>query len=523
MKTLTHVASDNAYASLEKSIAQRIASLKGPLFTTDAADLWKVYLDNLPSDRQHYNCTCCRRFIEKYGTLAAHDRDGQSRTSLWEVIPDPFFAESLALMHIRVMDARITGVFINDAAVWGTPQTGPWSHLSGTASLPVQGTRLKTAHQIAAEKSQDYGILSHTLADFSLDAVKQAVRVLEADALDRSEKTLGVAKWLLDLHERTVGKDRRTRERILWHAVATAPPGFCHVRSTMISTLLEDIIAGLPYETIARRWAQKMHPLQYQRPTAPPSEGAIARANEIVSKLEAEGSLARRFARLEEVDAYWKPKEVTPTKEDKPTGGVFDHLRQQRQTIKPLELPASKMTWQRFAREVLPDAHTIELQTPAHGAYFGMVSAVNPEAPPILQWDFPDRRNPVSWFFFHGGSSAATWSLVSGAWVKVNAICHKPPMWFGKEQMFAHQGEAAFLVLEGCKLRERTSHGGFFPECLKSEFHEIRSVMEAYARRAEVVGAGEGTANGYALQKGQEYGVVLRVNGADLYRIDRWE
>ncbi len=56
------------------------------------------------------------------------------------------------------------------------------------------------------------------------------------------------------------------------------------------------------------------------------------------------------------------------------------------------------MTWEKFARTVLPDAETIELYVPAEAApYVAMVTAANPQAPPILQWDRAERRNPVSW------------------------------------------------------------------------------------------------------------------------------
>lgn len=524
MKTVSATTSDPDYRTLEFLVRERVASLTGPLFTTNAKDLWGVYLGNITEDRQHYSCNACRRFIERFGGLATITLDGGLRSALWQLKVPDFFAESVASMEGVVKSASVTGVFVNDQATWGLPEAGGWTHLSGSPNLPIQGTRLKTAPQIAAEKVQDFGILKHGLACYPVEAVRQAVRVLKADALDRSEKTLGVAEWLLDLHYLLEGLRGRSRDNVVWLAVATAPPGFCHVRSTMISTLLDDIVLGLPYEEIARRWADKMHPLKYQRPTAQPSDGAIKRANEVVDKLNADGALERRFARLEEVVAFWKPAEATGDAEGlgKPKGGTFDHLRKRSAGVKELELPAVKMTWTRFSAEVLPKARSLEVKAPGHGAYYGMVTAANADSAPILQWDSLEQRNPVSWFFYHRGSMALTWGLVAGDWTKVNAICHKPPHWHGTDK-FRHENQAAFLVLEGAKLTGRVAYGGFFPECLRSEFHEVRKVLEAYANESVVAGADEGTANGYALQKGQEYHVTLRVNAKDLYLIDRWE
>jgi hypothetical protein len=388
-----------------------------------------------------------------------------------------------------------------------------------------------------AEKLQDYITLKRGLADYSLEAAVQAVRVLEADAVDRSEKTLGLAQWLLKLHQTIAEKRGSVRDNLIWSAVATAPPGWCHIRSTMISTLLDDIVAGIPFESIQRRWNEKMHPLQYQRPSTV-KDGNLEQANRIVAKLQSEGALQRRYARLEEVTALWRPKpsEMESSKvkfEDCPTcllrnkvialvdpglcplcgskyGQVgkitaikpFDHLKA-RSAVKPVELPPRQMNWQRFRDEVLPGAVSLEVQI-GYGnlPFFGMVTAANAESPPILQWDglaaqAPDPlpRNPVSWYFYNGGSAASQWGLAFG-WIKVNAICLKPCHW---QREFPHQGGGIFFVLEGARDQRMGQGIALFPEMLRSEYHEIRHAVEAFSRSAELTGREEASANGICL------------------------
>jgi hypothetical protein len=520
MKTLVHVSSDLAYYNFETAITKRISTpVNGPIFTTNAVGMWDAYLDNLPSDRQHYNCKNCERFITKYGGLVTMTPEGFVVPLLWHRDDFPiWFSASVAEMWAIVKSAKVTGVLVNDEKVWGNPKTGEWTHLSGCPATVYEG-KLKTAHQIMADKLQDFGILKHGLADFKIEVAQQAVRVLEADALDRSEKTLGVAKWFLALHEKLRDVKGSRRDNIIWLAVATAPVGWCHVRSSMISTLLDDLVQGLGYEEIAARWAKKMHPLAYMRPTAPASDGAIAQANKIIAKMEGEGSLARRFAKLDEVTAFWRPQ-ADPAKEaPKPQGGVFDHLKTKQNPCAEIQLPAQTLTWVRFLNEVLDKAFKIEFLAPAYGAYFGLVTAVNLDAPPLLQWD-TDPRNPVSWFFFHGGSACSKWNLEPG-WVNVNAMCAKPCHWHHPEK-FTKDGEAIFMVLEGCHLRVEQPGGNFFPESLRQEYHEIRRVMEHYSNKAVIAGHLEGTANGFALQKGDTFNAQVRVNGKDLYKIDRW-
>jgi len=516
------VDSDHDYAALEKLIAQRVASLSGPLFTTNATGLFEAYLEGiLERERQHYTCRCCWRFIENYGGLVSIAADGTLRTEMCGMLGVPdFFRESLSDMQIKVLKAKVTGVFINGDKEWGVASNvaglgskyvgQTWTHLHGTPAT-VFSSPLKTAEQVMAEKLQDYITLRKGLEDYSLDAAVQGVRVLEADAVDRSEKTLGVAQWLLKLHQTIEGKRGAVRDNLIWLAVAGAPPGWCHIRSTMISTLLDDVVQGLPFDAIKRRWNEKMHPLQYQRPTTV-KEGNIEQANKIVAKLQSEGALQRRFARLEDIVPLWTPKPLQPAP-TKRQGGAFDHLKAKGGTVKAVELPAKRMSWHEFQASVLPTASEIEVDVPYSGEFFGMVTAVNPDAAPILQWDgLPGcARNPVSHYFYVNGSTAAQWGLAPGR-VKVNAICLKPPFWQQPEK-FAHQGKGVFFVLDGARDTRHEQGGCFFPESLRTEYHKIRSAMEAYAQSAKIEGRDEGTANGIALDERQSLAVRVKSAG----------
>jgi hypothetical protein len=495
------IESDHDYAAFEEYTAERVTRALGPLFETDAAGLWEAYLAGIPAEsRQHYTCHACRRFIQRFGGLVKISDDGKISPLIFEANTVPeFFDESVAAMDRIIRGAKVTGVFLSSDKVWGTPKTGEWTHLAGI-SPEVFGSPLKTAFQAAAEKREDYATLCRGLAEIPMEAVVQAVRVLEADAVDRSEKTLGVAQWLLALHKTIDGIKGPRRSNIIWRAVATAPPGWCHIRSTMIATLLDDVVAGLPFEEINRRWNAKMHPLQYQRPTAV-KEGTLRQANEVVAKLGSEGALQRRFAKLSDIlSPLWTPIPIAPF--EKPKGGAFDHLMESKRGVKEVELPAKTISWEKF-QPLLLSAHEMTLRIPSGtGSFYGLVTAANPEAPPILQWDGLEGlpRNPASWYFYHGGSPAHHWSLTAGAWVPVLAVCLKPCYWQQPDK-FTHQGTGVFFVLQGAKDVRHVTGGGFFPESLKSEYHGIRSAMEAHAQGAAIAGREEGDANGICLSE----------------------
>lgn len=540
--TAVRIETDSDYAAFERLVAERGAAIEGPLFTTDAEGLWEAYLAGIPeAQRQHYNCNCCRRFIERYGGLVAINEDAENVPLMWDgELANPFGRVNI-LLWAKVRKARVTGVFLSAEPVWGTPSNVPgppskyegvrWTHLS-CANKNVVSEKVKTAEQQMAEKREEHHMLCRGLAEYPLEAIVQAVRVLEADAVDRSEKALGCAKWLLELHQRIEGVKGRQRDNLVWLAVATAPPGWCHVKSTMISTLLDDVVAELPYESIRRRWAEKMHPLQYQRPTTL-HEGTVKQANELMEKLGATAALPRRFAKLNDLIALMERWEApvgeqgepvcvdtgvrpfiwheTVQVEDRTTevksGGAFDHLLKSKTRIKEVQLPPAKIAWEKF-RELLPTARRIECYFGAgRQAFYGLVTAVDPTAPNLLQWD-----NPVSWYHYIHGSTPDTWSLEANSWVPVTAVFLPPHQWQAPER-FSHFGMAVMFALEGCRDHGHKAGGGMFPECLKTEYHGVRQVIEAHMQGAAIAGKEDGDANGITLGKNDN--LKLRVDGRE--------
>lgn len=497
------------------------------LFTTDADGLFDAYLSAIPegSERQYHNCNSCRRFFEAFGGLVAIDENGETESAIWDIddTPDAYQASILEVLRM-VRKAKVTGVFYSKLDTYGTPVTGEWTHYAvKPPSSFVFRNLIKTPYQAMAEKREDYKNVVRSLAEFSAEALDQALRVLKSESLYRSEKLLGAAEWLSDLQKiRTTGRGK-AKDNMTWKAVAQAPAGFCHPRSSMIGTLLEDIIAGMDFETIKSRFDAKMHPLQYQRPQSAPTAGNIAQAEKMVEQMGLAPSLRRRFARVDEISSIWTPKNSVQTPLH--YGGVFGHLTPKgKSNLGSLNLPAATMTWDKFSRTVLPEADEIEFFVPrGNGLYTALVTAADPTASPILQWDREEQRNPFSWYVYHYGSLPSDWNLQSGEYVKVTAIAYQPSAWNGG---FDHHGNSITFCLDGC--RDLRNNGGLalFPECLRSELHQIRATIEAFSRVGKIEDFDGGHASGIRLQKGTTWNASFRVTSKGLkseYRLDRWD
>lgn len=517
---------DADYAGLLAGVRATFSRTTGrPLFQTSAEGMTDLYLGNLGAERQVHTCSACRRFLENFGSLATIADDGFATSALWDAdaVPD-FYRPAVAAMASAVSRAKVTGVFLSSEATWGTPNTGAWTHLA-VPSPAVHRHALLTAGQKMAAKREDYQTVARALADFSPELIAEALRLLEADHLARSDKFVVPLQWLADLHaKRKEAKDSRHRENLLWRAIATAPEGYCHPRSGVTGSLLEDIAAGMGFAEVKARWEAKMHPLRYQRPQAAPAVGNIAEAEKIVEKLGIARSLERRLARLEDLQTAWRPAAKKPAAPL--PGGVFGHLKAKgAESVRSLDAPAAVMTWDKFTRTVLPGAEKIEALV-SHGSmnFIGLTTAVHADAPPILKWDRAEARNPVAWYVYHGGSPASQWGLTPG-WVDVTAITALPPMWGDNPQ--PHLGEGFVLVLNGAADTRTGQGNALFPECLNADLHAIRATIEAYSRRAEMQERENASACGLDVRKGSKsIGYRLRVTAAGLateYMIDRWD
>lgn len=499
------------------------------LFHTDASGLWETYLDNSPAlSRQSRNCRCCRAFIERFGDLVTIAEDGSIQSAVWPKNAPPACKDAARALRRAVERANVTGAFRGGESTWGTPVTGPWTHLALTAPPQVCWTsRIKSPDAWMAEKREEFRMLERSLVEYPLTYVRTAFGLLTNGTLPQSEKCEGVAKWLLKLHEALENtRPGRVSNNIMWLAVAKAPPGYCHVRSGMIGTLLDDIVAGLPFDDIKRKWTGKMDPLQYMRPQAAPSAGNIAQAEKIVATLRSAGALERRFAKLSDVQSLWVPERPSGVRvaAAPQRSGVFGHVAPRAATPKaPYDAPPVVMTWSKFRAVVLPTAEEIEFLVPSgKQQYTAMVTAKNAGAPNLLQWD-----NPVSHYVYVDGSPASRWGLVSGRHHRVTAVVLRPWMWDETKTALSHQGAGVLFALEGAKDLNYLVGGGMFPQNMRSEYHAVRSTMEAHFKSATIAGKHEAEVCGISLVKGPSmWNLVFRVTSRGVrtsYTLDRWD
>lgn len=406
-KPINYEREQDNYSVFEKAVETYFDTMVSNctvLYRVNAPHLWETYLANLPDDgRFVYDCRTCKNFIERYGNIVTIDEYGKVVSVLWGTAVPVYFADSVEAMNRLIQNtAKVSGVFISDIDILGTPITGVWTHLH--AVLPnklVNHSRTKNADQIMAEKLEDFRILFNALQQYPMNVVEQAVLLLQTNTMYRGDQVLGIAEWFKKVHESIDDKTGVCRTNLIWKAVGEAPAGFCHIKSSMIGTLLDDILAGYSTRVIMARFEEKMNPQNYMRSQSAPTAAAIEQAEKLVEKLGIEDSLRRRYARFDEMadKCIWKPK-VMKVADNKKSTGVFSHLTPKDTKSANdilLYLPTTIMTWEKFTRTILPTAEKIAVKIDNPNRFMALVTEAVKDSENIFQWD-----NPFSWYY-HGG------------------------------------------------------------------------------------------------------------------------
>jgi hypothetical protein len=378
------------------------------IFTTDVQDridLYDLYLSSFPTEeaRQHYTCHACRHFIQRFGGLVTIDEKGNAHSVIWKEDGTPeYFLPAVKAVKKEVLKSRVNGVFLPDSRVLGQPKTGEWTHLH--IRLPQEMTNrniLRNSHQAMAEKKESFSVLSRSISDYGQYA-DQGLQLVESETLYRGDSVKGMAQFFKRIVDEVANYSGDQKRNIIWKTVAEVGKGLSHVRGSKYGSI---ILKGIAEETSTRvislQFKQAMSTNMRSQRDA--SELAIIQAEELIEKMELGDSLSRRYAKFDEIpesEMVWKDSGVVTksSKEESKSTGVFGHLKSQaKKNNDTVNLPSSVMTFEKFKRTVLPGAEKLEVLMDNPSRFMAMVTAANPDAKQILQWD-----NPFSWYY-HGG------------------------------------------------------------------------------------------------------------------------
>lgn len=520
---------DTAFDQFDAALRAHAAQYAGrPVFRTNVNNLFDAYLAGFsdPIERQYHNCSCCRHFLNHFGSLAVII-DGAVKPLIMGVDPSSVpavFQEAMAHMRGLMANARVVSRFYFGGVNLGTDRTGEWTHF--WAPNPARHiSRTETAGQAMAKSAEEFRMLLRAILEFDANVFARAAALVSTAPRISSDKFRAHLDALVALKAKTDAATNQTaRDAHIWEAIATHGSAFAHVRSAAIGQLLGDLAGGMADKDALARFTATVDPMNYMRPTSAPKAGQIARAEDLIAKLGLAASLQRRYASIPEVlpMAMWTGSTPAGAYSDKAntdaavkSAGVFGALAKKAANAAPSVLGVrASMTWERFAKTVLPRATHIAVVPDGDGTYGALTTAVDPNAPPLFAWDQDDRRNPVSWY---------RWNAVAPADFGINGPSEASavvPLPGGM-----HPG--VILLMPGAADSRAATVGiGLFPDLVRSDLREVRHTLFAHSVQQQLGQPDSGpVAAGLVLRRGFTK-ALLRVTiggiAAD-YSINGWE
>lgn len=92
-----------------------------------------------------------------------------------------------------------------------------------------------------SEKKEEYSLLTAALNEYSVESIQAIKSLILSETLYRSERFIGLIDWFDDAkHAITKQSNNERITYLIWFYVAKARTGFCHIKNSIVGTLLED-------------------------------------------------------------------------------------------------------------------------------------------------------------------------------------------------------------------------------------------------------------------------------------------
>ena len=408
---------------------------------TKPSKIWDTYLGAFPEGanpmylkRTEHDCSCCRGFIKKLGSVVSIV-NGQIVT-LWDCEVggqyQPVVDKMAELVRASALANGIHNLFLHKEPVVGVAKNRQllpdkmvkeWEHFFVT--LP--GECVATGEQIGPKQSDTratHDVMLRSLKELTLDSVDTVLDLIAQNSLYRGEEQkFAVSEFRKlkiefdKLGQRAVGSAGAAAQRqdlFVWTRLKVAPPSVTRIRNTAIGTLLVELSEGKELEDAVKGFEKMVAPTNYKRPTALVTKAMIAKAQEKLQELGFMPSLERRYAVIEDItvrNTIWADREA------KKAMNVFDDIAARiPEKSKSLD-KVEEMTILDFTTKILPVTKSLEVMVEnGHaGNFVSLIAPADPTAKLMFKWG-----NGFCWDYA-GGNADSLKERVKRAGGKVDA------------------------------------------------------------------------------------------------------
>lgn len=395
------------FSVIQKAVAKRMKQLQNhELFiaNVDKDLIWETYLGSFPEGSNpiyktntEHDCNCCKQFVRNIGRLVAIN-DRNELETVWDIDVGGAYQVVADAMAALVRSSGISALFRTSENQFGQERThkqeedGDVTTFNHFHYTVVDRYKSSNVGRLKGDAESNMSVFKRSLEEISAEATTIVLELIQDNAIYRGEEHLTTVQKLREYQREYAKVADENKEAYLW-ATSNKLGIRAKIKNTVIGTLLTDITDGVELERAVKSFEDKVAPTNYKRPKALVTQGMIKKAQEKVEELGIEQSLHRRHATDSDISL---PNVLWANREAKKNMGLFEELASEVADKAPDLKKVTKMSIDKFVKDVLPKAETIE-------AFFAgrqkqnLVSLVAPqfaEAPNILKWG-----NNFSWSY----------------------------------------------------------------------------------------------------------------------------
>lgn len=442
------------------------------LYSTDTTgdELWETYLNSFPTGtnevfrvRREYDCSACKQFIRDIGNAVVIKHN--KVISIWDVeTEDAMWKHVASVMSNFVKSRKITNYYIAKGRNIGTETSfenkegkiTTWNHFFISAEKnEIKIMKESDIPSFVGKLRESRSVFKRALDELSIDAVESIIELISQGSVYRGDEHISVLKNFLSIQKAYSLLSDEEKELYTWAVVPHTHISLLHIRNTSIGTLIVDLSEGLNIEDALTKYEKITAPSNYKRPKAIFTQKDVERAKKTVVELGYELSLARRFARLEDItvnDILFANKDASRRIQ----GDAFDILKVKASPSKKFDR-AEEISIEDFINNVLPTTESIELLFD-YGLSSNLVSLIAPknaDAKSMFKWG-----NGFSWAY-NGNIADSMKNLVKEHGGKVDGVLRFSIQWNedddNENDFDAHCNAPSGHIFYGCP---RISDGG---------------------------------------------------------------
>lgn len=390
-----------------------VENFDGPtLFEVDLDKdyLWNLYLDSFPEGtneiyrkRREYDCNCCRHFLKSMGSVVRIDQHNDIHTIFEFDTGSEVFQPVMDALDAYVKSKAITDVFLTSDRTVGTDKShelcddgsvNTYEHFF--LHIPVECIKKKDELGTIRGRLRDRkNVFKRSLDEISWDAANTVLELIESKALYRGEEWMNAIRDFKTYKTEYEMVPGHKKNNWVWKWSGYAGDVVGKIRNHSIGVLLTDISNGMDLEEAVRRYERIVAPTNYKRPKAIFTKKMLDDAKKTVSELGYMDSLGRRFATLDDITV----NNILFSNRDsaKKTGGnVFDDMMSDVTVDAKKFSRIEEVDADKFVKDILPTAKELEvLLENKHGANMvSLIAPMNKDAKSMFKWN-----NGFSWSY----------------------------------------------------------------------------------------------------------------------------